>query len=79
MTRNILFVSGTRADFGKLKTIISKVSKNSNFETFVFATGMHMLSKYGFTFEEVKSNFANSVYGFVNQNEKSSLDEISFF
>jgi len=76
MTKNILFISGTRADFGKIKTIISKVSKNTNFETYVFATGMHMLSKYGFTFEEVKSNFPNSVYGFVNQNEKSALDEI---
>jgi len=76
MTKRIVFITGTRADFGKLKLIISKVSKNTTFETHVFATGMHMLSKYGFTYEEVKSSFPNFVYGFVNQNEKSSLDEI---
>jgi len=76
MTKRIVFITGTRADFGKLKLLMSKVSKNTNFETYIFTTGMHMLSKYGFTFEEVKSSFPNLVYGYVNQNEKSSLDEI---
>jgi UDP-N-acetylglucosamine 2-epimerase (hydrolysing) len=76
MNKKILFISGTRADFGKLKPIINKTLNIPNFTTSIFVTGMHMLSKYGYTYEEVKNNFSEIVYGFVNQNSRSSLDEI---
>jgi UDP-N-acetylglucosamine 2-epimerase (hydrolysing) len=76
MNKRIVFISGTRADYGKLKSLISDTANNKIFNVTIFTTGMHMLSKYGSTFEEVKSNFPELVYGFVNQNENSNLDEI---
>ena len=76
MNKKIVFLSGTRADFGKQKPIITEAIKNIDFSVTIFTTGMHMLSKYGYTFEEVKQNFPNFVYGFVNQNHNSHLDEI---
>ena len=75
MNKKIVFLSGTRADFGKQKPIITEAIKNIDFSVTIFTTGMHMLSKYGYTFEEVKQNFPNFVYGFVNQNHNSHLDE----
>jgi UDP-N-acetylglucosamine 2-epimerase (hydrolysing) len=67
MKKTILFVTGTRADFGKLKPLISKVAAEpEQFEYRIFATGMHMLSRYGSTVEEVAANFQN-IYRYLNQ------------
>ncbi len=76
MNKKLIFITGTRADFGKLKSILELVAKSNNFDLTLFTTGMHMLVKYGYTYEEVKYNFPESVYGFVNQNHANNLEEI---
>lgn len=76
MSKRIIFITGTRADYGKLKPLISETSKNRIFEVSVFVTGMHMLESYGYTLNEVKKDFPNIIYTFVNQNNKNQLDEI---
>ena len=53
MTRKILFLTGTRADFGKLKTLIKHVEESNGLEAAIFITGMHTLSRYGYTLDEV--------------------------
>ncbi len=53
MTRKILFLTGTRADFGKLKPLIQSVDASGDFEVAIFITGMHTLSRYGYTLDEV--------------------------
>jgi UDP-N-acetylglucosamine 2-epimerase (hydrolysing) len=53
MTRKILFLTGTRADFGKLKPLIHSVDSADAFEVAIFITGMHTLSRYGYTVDEV--------------------------
>lgn len=53
MTRKILFLTGTRADFGKLKPLIQSVDAAEDFEVAIFITGMHTLSRYGYTLDEV--------------------------
>lgn len=53
MTRKILFLTGTRADFGKLKPLIQSVDAAEAFEAAIFITGMHTLSRYGYTLDEV--------------------------
>jgi UDP-N-acetylglucosamine 2-epimerase (hydrolysing) len=65
--RRILFVSGTRADFGKLKPLIAETRRAPEFEYTVFATGMHMLSRYGFTVNEIHRSGFSDVYTFINQ------------
>jgi UDP-N-acetylglucosamine 2-epimerase (hydrolysing) len=66
--KKILFLTGTRADFGKIKPLIRAVSANSLFEYIIFVTGMHTLAKYGYTMLEVteKSGFKNC-HVFMNQ------------
>ena len=41
--KNILFVSGTRADYGKIKPLINVVNSDSRFNVKIFVTGMHLL------------------------------------
>ena len=38
--KKILFLTGTRADFGKIKSLISTLENNQEFEVFVFVTGI---------------------------------------
>ncbi|MES2770813.1 MAG: UDP-N-acetylglucosamine 2-epimerase [Pseudomonadota bacterium] len=74
--RKIVFLTGTRADFGKLKSLMLQLQADACFEVHVFVTGMHMLSKYGSTWEEVRKAGLNNLYCFINQNEHDSMDHI---
>jgi UDP-N-acetylglucosamine 2-epimerase (hydrolysing) len=65
--RHVVFVSGTRADFGKLKPLIRAVAESEAFEYQVFATGMHMLARYGRTVQEIHKSGFDNVHPFVNQ------------
>lgn len=74
-TKKIVFLTGTRADFGKLKSLIRITQNNAQFETHIFATGMHMDTTYGFTVNEIyKSGFKN-VFEFVNHNGDEHMDK----
>ncbi len=67
MTKRIVFITGTRADFGKLKPLIRVVDQHPDFEYHIFATGMHLLYRYGLTVEEIhKAGFKN-IFTFMNQ------------
>lgn len=72
--RKIVFLSGTRADFGKLKPLILKLQKDRNFKTFIFVTGMHMLKKYGETHYEVEKSKIKNIQKFINQNYLDRMD-----
>lgn len=72
--RRVLFLSGTRADFGKLKPLMEQVESAPDFVCDIFATGMHTLRRYGSTIAEIhKSGFAN-VFPHLNQMAHLSAD-----
>jgi len=74
--RKILVLTGTRADFGKLKPLMLELENSPDIALDVFVTGMHMLSKYGSTHEEVdRSGFCN-IYRFINQNSTDTMDQV---
>ena len=73
--KRILFLSGTRADFGKIKSLILSVANSQKYEYTVFVTGMHTLSKYGYTLDEVrKAGFQTHV--FMNQIHGEPMEQI---
>lgn len=84
MSKNILFLTGTRADFGKLKPLIQKVGDSRLFEYSLFVTGMHTLSRYGYTVDEVYKSLEEhrlsqgfrSVHTFMNQVHGDSMERI---
>lgn len=72
--KKILFLTGTRADFGKIKSLISILEDNQLFEVFVFVTGMHLQKEYGYTLIEIeRCNFKN-VHAFENHTDETTMD-----
>lgn len=72
--KKILFLTGTRADFGKIKSLISILELQEEFEIFVFVTGMHLQKEYGYTLIEIeRCNFKN-VYTFENHTHETTMD-----
>jgi UDP-N-acetylglucosamine 2-epimerase (hydrolysing) len=76
MPRKIAFITGTRADFGKLKSLMSKIQDDADFQLHVFVTGMHMLARYGSTHEEVEKSGFKNIHKFINQNASDRMDHI---
>jgi UDP-N-acetylglucosamine 2-epimerase (hydrolysing) len=74
--KKILFLTGTRADFGKLKALMLALQADENFELHIFVTGMHMLAKYGYTCEEVERVGFSNVYKYINQNSNDGMDQV---
>tara|TARA_B100001989_G_scaffold251084_2_gene229497 strand:+ start:1727 stop:2854 length:1128 start_codon:yes stop_codon:yes gene_type:complete len=75
MKKSILFITGTRADFGKLEPL-AKLLHDEGFDISFFITGMHMMSKYGKTSNEVKKFEGAHFFEFENQKENDSLEVI---
>lgn len=74
--KKIAFLTGTRADFGKLKPLMHRVQADPDFELHVFVTGMHMLHKYGATHEEVRKSGFTNLHLFMNQNSADRMDHV---
>lgn len=74
--KKILFLTGTRADFGKLKPLITATDKDEKYDVHVFVTGMHMEPKYGGTKSEVEKCGFTNVYTFINQRPYDSMEII---
>lgn len=74
--KKIVFLTGTRADFGKLKSLMQITQDSSQFEMHIFATGMHMNARYGRTVDEIiKCGFKN-IFMYYNHDEYYSMDSI---
>jgi UDP-N-acetylglucosamine 2-epimerase (hydrolysing) len=72
--KKIVFLSGTRADFGKIKSLIYILEEHQNFEPYVFVTGMHLIETYGYTLIEIeRCNFSN-VHPFKNHTCETTMD-----
>ena len=72
--KKILFLTGTRADFGKVKSLISILDDHQEFEVFVFVTGMHLQKEYGYTLIEIeRCNFKN-IHAFENHTHETTMD-----
>ena len=72
--KRIVFLTGTRADFGKLKSLIAITQKSKNFEVHLFVTGMHMNSLYGYTVNEVIDSGFKNIYKFINHDSIENMD-----
>jgi len=73
LNKKIIFVTGTRADWGKLKPLVIETS-NQNFEVYLFITGMHNNRKYGDTYLDVQRVQIVNFHRFDNSTNESSMD-----
>lgn len=74
--KKILFVTGTRADFGKIKNLMGIVENSEDFELHVLVTGMHMMRLYGSTYKEVKKQNYTNAYFMPNQHTSEPMDAV---
>jgi UDP-N-acetylglucosamine 2-epimerase (hydrolysing) len=72
---HLLFLTGTRADFGKLEPLAKAAIHASHRVTF-FVTGMHMMARYGMTRLEVARMQGVEIEEFVNQSEGDPQDMV---
>ncbi len=74
MSKTIVFLSGTRADFGKLKSLIKISSESDDFKVHIFATGMHLQEEYGYTVNEIEKSGFKNIHKFPNHTKESTMD-----
>ena len=74
--KKILFITGTRADFGKLHPLMDIVEKSNKFTCHIFVTGMHTLSKYGSTYQEVEKCIHKNIFIYKNQKDETEQEII---
>lgn len=69
-----MFLTGTRADYGKIKSLMKKIKDHNQFRLFLFVTGMHMMPKYGSTWREIEKDGFRNVYHFINHDKFSNME-----
>lgn len=75
MKKNIAYVTGTRSDFGLITPLLKEIEQDSNFTLHLYATGLHLLPKYGDTIQRVKSIFPNVkiIRASLSQSDRSGM------
>ncbi len=76
MDKKIVFLTGTRADFGKIKSLIRIVDELKGFESKLFVTGMHLMDRYGATFKEIEEAGFKNINKFFNQHTGEPMEMI---
>lgn len=69
--KKILFVTGTRAEYGLFRLTALKLKKSHKLDFKILATGMHTLKKYGSTIEDIKKDMPLDYV--VKINEKDDM------
>lgn len=76
MKKRILFLTGTRADYGKLQPLIKAVSAAEEFDYSIFATGMHVNARYGFTVEEIQKAGFRNIHTYINHIAGEPMEQV---
>lgn len=72
--KKILFLTGTRADYGKMKPLMEAVEKSDEFECYLFVTGMHTLKEFGDTKIEIFKDKFKNIHVYMNQIIEEPMD-----
>lgn len=71
--RKIIFITGTRADYGKIKSLMKALEKSHEFEVYVYVSGMHLLERYGYTLGEIEKDGYKNIYPAFGQKMSDSM------
>lgn len=72
--KKIVFLTGTRADFGKIKSLLQILQNSMDYETHIFVTGMHLLRQYGYTLIEIEKAGFKNISTFENFTHETTMD-----
>lgn len=54
--RKICVITGTRANYGRLKTVMDSIINHPNLELKLIVTGMHLVKEFGYTVTEIEND-----------------------
>lgn len=79
--KKILYITGTRADFGLMTPILKAIQESSKLDLRLYVTGMHLMSEFGDTFALVRKEFeqAKKINAVFNDSQTGILDFLSVF
>lgn len=72
--KRLIFLTGTRADFGKLKPLIEVSLASQAFDVHIFATGMHLQARYGSTVDEIHKCGYPNIFSYINHTSEETMD-----
>ena len=75
MTRKVLYISGTRADYGFMRGVLQKIHDHPDLELEIAVTGMHLMREFGYTCRIVeKDGFViHKIPAKYNSSEESAV------
>ena len=53
MIRTVLYISGTRADYGLMRSVLFRINSHPKMELHIAVTGMHLMPEFGNTLDEI--------------------------
>ncbi len=56
MKRRILYISGTRADYGLMRSVLQGIHNHPELSLDIVVTGMHLMEEFGNTLDEIKED-----------------------
>ncbi|MBO8161755.1 MAG: UDP-N-acetylglucosamine 2-epimerase (hydrolyzing) [Thermosipho sp. (in: Bacteria)] len=57
MNKKIVYITGARSDFGRMKYILNAIENHPKFSLYLIVTGMHLSKEFGYTVNEIKEKF----------------------
>lgn len=72
--KKIVFLTATRADYGKMKPLMLAVEELLDFECYIFVTGMHTLKEFGDTKQEIIKDKFSNIHVYMNQIIEEPMD-----
>ncbi len=79
--RKILYITGTRADYGLMVPILKAIEESKKLKLCIYATGMHMMPEFGKTFALVKKEFKQTkkIDAVFHNKKTGTVDFLSSF
>lgn len=74
MLKKVLYITGTRADYGLMHETLKSLNEDINIQLDIVATGMHLMDEFGYSVDEIKKDNFN--LHIINQTFKKD-DEAS--
>ena len=71
--KKVLFITGTRADYGKIEALMKGIEESDEFELLIYVSGMHLLEQYGMTTREIYKDGFKNIYPALGQQYTSSM------
>lgn len=56
MRRKILYITGTRADYGLMRSVLRKIHEHPDLSLDIVVTGMHLMDEFGNTIKEIQND-----------------------